>query len=147
MGLSLGGGSDDRGGIARGGYIRLQPPEHSRTVYYNQAHYVPVSGGGVDDGVKVGQAVVGSGHNGFVGDADGGLRGGTDRVGGGDRLDVDVDGYILCRWEDNVSHITLGTEPNAPLSYAPGLELHHLIMSTLGEHGGKLEREREKVSE
>ena len=36
--------------------------------------------------------------------------------------------------EDNVVNITLGTEPNAPLAYDMGLELHHLIMSKLGEN-------------
>ena len=33
--------------------------------------------------------------------------------------------------------ITLGTEPDAPLAYAPGLELHHPIRSMLGVHGGQ----------
>ena len=39
--------------------------------------------------------------------------------------------------EDTVVNITLGTEPNSPLSYAPVLELRHPIMSNLGEHGGQ----------
>ena len=30
-------------------------------------------------------------------------------------------------------------EPNAPLAYAPGTELHWPIMSTLGGHGDRLE--------
>ena len=38
--------------------------------------------------------------------------------------------------------ITLWTEPNDPLAYAPGLEVHHPIMSTLKAHGVQLERER-----
>ena len=38
-------------------------------------------------------------------------------------------------------NITLGTDPNATLDYAPGLELHQLIMSKLGEHKGQSERE------
>ena len=33
-------------------------------------------------------------------------------------------------------------EHNDPLDYAPGTELHRFIMSTLGGHGGRLERER-----
>ena len=33
-------------------------------------------------------------------------------------------------------------EPNAPLAYAPGTELHRPIMSTIGGHGVQLERER-----
>ena len=44
----------------------------------------------------------------------------------------------LIKWEDNVANITLGTEHNASLAYAPGLEPHHPIMSTLGAHGGQL---------
>ena len=38
--------------------------------------------------------------------------------------------------------IILGTEPSAPLAYAPVTELHRPIMSTLGGHGFWLERER-----
>ena len=34
-------------------------------------------------------------------------------------------------WGDNVANITLGTESNSPLSYAPLLEHHHPIMSIL----------------
>ena len=41
-------------------YVRLPPPEHSRTVYWGQAHYGPVSGSGAEDGVNDGQAVVGA---------------------------------------------------------------------------------------
>ena len=37
-----------------------------------------------------------------------------------------------------VTNITLGMDPNAPLAYAPGLELHHPIMSNLGGHRGQL---------
>ena len=46
-------------------------------------------------------------------------------------------------WDDNVANLTLGTEPNVPLAYAPGLEHHHPIMITLGDPGGRLERKRE----
>ena len=42
--------------------------------------------------------------------------------------------------EDTVANITLWTEPNSPLSYDPVLELRHPVMSTLGVHGGQLER-------
>ena len=31
-------------------------------------------------------------------------------------------------------------KPSDPLAYAPGLEHHHLTMSTLGGHGLQLER-------
>ena len=41
--------------------------------------------------------------------------------------------------ENNVANITLGTEHNAPLTYALGLEHHHPIMSTLGYPGGRLD--------
>ena len=39
--------------------------------------------------------------------------------------------------EDTLVTTTLGTEYNAPLAYAPGLELQHPIMSNIGEHGGE----------
>ena len=45
--------------------------------------------------------------------------------------------------EDNVENLTLRTDPNAPLTYAPGLEHHHQIISTLGDTGGQLKIERE----
>ena len=61
-----------------------------------------------------------------------------DGGGGGDGRDGDEDG--LSRWEDNVAHVTLGIDPNSPLAYALELELHHLIMSMLGEQGGQLQR-------
>ena len=38
----------------------------------------------------------------------------------------------------------LGTEHNTPLAYAAVIELHRPISSTIGEHGGRLERERER---
>ena len=59
MGLSPAGGRDGEGGIEGGGDLRLPSPEHSRTVYCDQAHYGPVSGGGAEAGAKGGQAVVG----------------------------------------------------------------------------------------
>ena len=62
------------------------------------------------------------------------------RSGGEDRQERERGG--LSWWEDNIAHVTLGTDPNAPLAYAPGLELHHPIMSMLGEYRGRLERER-----
>ena len=67
-----------------------------------------------------------------------GLGGGTDGGGGGDGRDGGRD--MLSRWEYNVANVTLGTDPNDPLSYAPGLEHHYPIMSTLGETRGQLER-------
>ena len=41
---------------------------------------------------------------------------------------------------DNVAVNTIGTEPNDPLAYAPGLEHHQRTMSKLGGQGGQLER-------
>ena len=41
---------------------------------------------------------------------------------------------------------TLGTEPNAPLEYTPGKEIYCPIMSTLGGHISRLEREIERNS-
>ena len=50
------------------------------------------------------------------------------------------DGYgLLIRWEDTVSNLILGTEPNAPLDYAQGLELHCLTMSMIRGHRGRLD--------
>ena len=43
------------------------------------------------------------------------------------------------------SNVTLGTVHNAPLASAPGREYHPLIFGTLGAHGGKVKRERERV--
>ena len=54
------------------------------------------------------------------------------------------DGYRFNQWGDNIENIALGTEPNAPLAYDPGLEHHQPIMSTFGEPGGRLERERDE---
>ena len=36
--------------------------------------------------------------------------------------------------------LTIGTNPNAPLSYALGMGNPHLTMITLGVRGGRLER-------
>ena len=69
-----------------------------------------------------------------------GSGGGTDVEGGGDGRDGYGDGYGLSWWEDNIANVTLGTEPNDTISYAPGLEHHHPNMSTLGDPGGRLER-------
>ena len=75
------------------------------------------------------------------GDSHSGLGGGTDGEGGGDRQYGDT--YRLSWWEDNVAQVNLGIESNSPLACAPGLEHHHPIMSTLGDPGGRLERERD----
>ena len=50
---------------------------------------------------------------------------------------TDTATYNYLSGEDTVVTTTLGTENNAPLAYAPGLELHHPIMSILGYHGGQ----------
>ena len=42
------------GVIAEGGDLHILPPEQSRTVYYDQAHYGPVSGDGAEAGFKGG---------------------------------------------------------------------------------------------
>ena len=65
--------------------------------------------------------------------------------GGGGVYGQDRDRYVLNKWEDNVANINLGTEHNEPLDYAPGLGHHHPIISTLGDPGSQLERERERV--
>ena len=66
------------------GDLRLLPPEHSRTIYFYQAHYGPESGGGAEARFKVEQAVVRPGRIVFGGDVDGGLGGVTD---GGEGVD------------------------------------------------------------
>ena len=72
------------------------------------------------------------------GDANIGLVVGMDGGGGG--YGGGGGGYILIQWEDNEENITLGADPNAPLFYAPVLEHHHPIMSTLGDPRGRSER-------
>ena len=64
------------------------------------------------------------------------MRGGGDRQGG--------DGYRSSQWGDNVSNLTLGTDPNVPLAYAPELEHHHQIMSILGGAAGQIDRDKER---
>ena len=44
-----------------------------------------------------------------------------------------------------VASIMLGAGPNAPLASAPGLELHHPIVSMLGGSRDRLERDRYKL--
>ena len=133
------GGHDGEGRTAGGGDLRLPPPEHSHKVSCDQANYVPVSGGVVETRSTGLQAVVEEGQGGCVGYADGGSGGGTDGVGGGDVRDGNR--YIrLIWWEYTVSNVTLGTETNAALTYATGLELHHPIMSMIGGHRGRLDR-------
>ena len=101
-----------------------------------------MSSSGAEAGVKGDQTVVESGRTGCGGDADDSLGSGTDRGQGGHVHDIDRDGLI--RWEDNIAHLTLGTDRIAPLAYAPGLEPYHPIMGMIREPGGHLQREREK---
>ena len=75
------GGRDGGVGTEGGGYLRLPPPEKTRTVHCDQAHYGPVSSGGAETGATGLQEVVIEGCGGCEGDADGILGGGTD--GGG----------------------------------------------------------------
>ena len=67
MGISPTRGLNVGGRITGGGDLRLTPPEHSSTVYFDQAHYGLVSGGGVEAGFKGGQVVVGAGRLRLVG--------------------------------------------------------------------------------
>ena len=77
-----------RGGTSGGGELYLQRPKHSCTVHYDQAHYVPVSGGCAEAEVKGGQSVVGSRLLGLGGDADGGSGRVKDGGGWGDGQDI-----------------------------------------------------------
>ena len=103
-----------------------------------------MSDSGASSGVKGGQAVVGTGQLGLGRDVDGISGGGTGRGRVGDGQDGDRDG--LNRWEDIVANLILGTEHNNLLASTPGLEIHHLIMTMLGGHGGRLEREGNRES-
>ena len=60
------------------------------------------------------------------------------RLGVGYGRNGDGDGQMI-RWEYTVANVILGTEPNAPLAYAPGSELHNPIISILGGYGGRLD--------
>ena len=127
-------GSRNGGGWNSGGVdLRLLPPEHSFTVYCNQDHYGPVSGGRAEAGVKGDQVVVGSGCIGCGLYADGGSGGRTNRGTGG--YGRDGDGDRLSWRDNNVSRATLRTRPNDPLDYVPGSEHHQPIISTLGDTG------------
>ena len=138
MGIYPAGRRDGRGRITGGGDLRLPPSEHSHIFYCKQDYYGPVSGGGSEAGVEGSQLVVVAGRTGYGGDVDGGWGGVTDGAGGEGGRYRNGDRYGLSRWEDNVAHLTLGTEPNSPLDYALGLEHHHMITSMFGEHGGRL---------
>ena len=93
-------------------------------------------------GDKGGKYVVEKGRFLFGGYADGGSGGGTYGGGGGGGRDGDGYGRLI-KWEYTVAKITLGWETIDHLAYATGLEPHHPIMSTLGAHGGDLERDTE----
>ena len=94
-------------------------------------------GGGTGTGTKGVQSVVVAGRGGYVVDVDVGTGCGTNV--GGVGYGWDGDGDRPSRWEDNVAHVTVGTEPNNPLAYAPGLQYHHPIRSSPGGPGGQLE--------
>ena len=64
------------------------------------------------------------------------LRRRNGRRGGEDEEEGNGDG--LNRWEDTVENVILGTEPNAPIAYAPVLELHQAIMIMLVGNRGRL---------
>ena len=59
VGLTPTGRGYGRGGHTVGGDIRCPPPEHSFTIYFDKAHYGPVSGGGVYPGGKGVESMVG----------------------------------------------------------------------------------------
>ena len=64
---------------------------------------------------------------------------------GGRGYGWDGDGNGINMWEDTVAKLILGTEPNATLASAPGLELHQPTMSMLIGNVGWLDRERERA--
>ena len=81
------------------------------------------------------QAVSRAGRIGCGGDVNSFSGGGTEVEGGGDGQYGNGGGYGISRWEYNIANLSLETEPNAPLAYAPGLEHHHPNMSTLVDTG------------
>ena len=141
VGVTPAGGGDGRDGVTGGGDLHILPPEHSLTVHCNHAYHGPMSGRGEASGVTDVQGVVVSRRPGLVEDTDDGSGGGTGVGEGGDRQDEYRDTQIM-RWEDTLANVILGTEPNSTLDYDLGLQLHHPIMSMLGGHRGRLERER-----
>ena len=120
MGLLTAGGCYGGCGITGDGDLRPPPPGHSHPVYCDKTHYGPVYDGGDEAGVKDDQLVVGAGRIVCGGDADSGSGCGMD--GGGVGYGRYGDGERLSQWKDNVAHVTLGTETNYPLAYAPVLE-------------------------
>ena len=120
----------------------MLPLEYSCTVYCDQANYVPMSVGDTEAEAKGGKELVGTGWFGYGGYADSSPAGGTAGGGGGDGCDGDKYGRLI-KWEGNVANITLGTDTNAPIAYASGLDLYHLIMHTLGVHRGQFLRLRD----
>ena len=99
-----------------------------------------MSGGGTVTRRLVIKSVVGTVGTRYRGDTGGVLGGGGgNRLGGmGGRGGRGRDGEI--RKNDTVEFNTIGTEPSAPISYDTGLEHHHMTMSKLGGHVGRLER-------
>ena len=95
-----------------------------------------MSGGEVDSRAKGSNVDVGTGGFGFGGDKNGDPGGGEDGVGRGDGRGRHCNGQLV-KWEDTVVTINLQTYHNYPLAYDPVLELHHPIMSKIGEHGGQ----------
>ena len=53
VGVSPTGRGDGGGRPARGWYLRLSPPEHSRTLHSYHVHYVPVSSSGATSGTRL----------------------------------------------------------------------------------------------
>ena len=96
MGVSPDRGNDGRGVIIGGEDLHLPPPSYNQTVHRSPDHYGPVSGSGVEDGVKGFQAVVVVKRLGLGGDTDSGSGGRMDRGGGGDGHNRY--GYGLNQW-------------------------------------------------
>ena len=82
------------------------PPKHSSKIYCESAYYRPVSGGEVEERVKGGNVVVGTGGFGFGEDKYGGPGEGSDGGGGGYRQDGDCNG-LLVKWGGYCSNYNL----------------------------------------
>ena len=95
LGLPPYGGCEGGGGVAGVGDLRLPSPEHSRAIYCNYNHYIPVSSSKMDARGKGGNAVVVTGGFGFGGDADSGPGGGADGGVRGEGREGDYDGRLV----------------------------------------------------
>ena len=88
-------GCNGEGGVIESGDLRLLPPEHRGTMYFDQDHYGPVSGGEAEVRAKSDNAVMVTVGSGLGGNANGGPGGGVNGGGGGDGRYGDWNGRLV----------------------------------------------------